>query len=110
MIVAWHEVPGTASPQKSRPVGYDMIRAGALTDSKIGGRKFPMRYRQLVFPKEHAYISMKKEHQKAPLSSRLRKLICHQHLEQIVTQAPRERCHREIRSGTEKRTSPNLLP
>ncbi len=29
MIVAWHEVPGTAPPQKSRPVGYGMIRAGA---------------------------------------------------------------------------------
>jgi len=27
-IVAWHEVPGTASPQKSRPVGYGVIRAG----------------------------------------------------------------------------------
>ena len=24
-IVAWHEVPGTASPQKSRPVGYGVI-------------------------------------------------------------------------------------
>jgi hypothetical protein len=26
-IVAWHEVPGTAPPQKSRPVGYGLIRA-----------------------------------------------------------------------------------
>jgi hypothetical protein len=25
MIVAWHEVPGTAPPLKSRPVGYGMI-------------------------------------------------------------------------------------
>jgi hypothetical protein len=25
-IVAWHEVPGTARPQKSRPVGYGLIR------------------------------------------------------------------------------------
>jgi hypothetical protein len=25
MIVARHEVPGTAPPQKSRPVGYGMI-------------------------------------------------------------------------------------
>jgi hypothetical protein len=24
MIVAWHEVPGTAPPQKTRPVGYGM--------------------------------------------------------------------------------------
>ena len=36
----WHEVPGTAPPQKSRPVGYGMIRAGVRTDSKIGGRNF----------------------------------------------------------------------
>ena len=27
-IVAWHEVPGTVPPQKSRPVGYGAIRAG----------------------------------------------------------------------------------
>ena len=32
MIVAWHEVPGTPPPQKSRPVGYGMIRAGLRTD------------------------------------------------------------------------------
>src|SRR4029077_15201672 len=31
-IVAWHEVPGTAPPQKSRPVGYGVIRAGVRTD------------------------------------------------------------------------------
>jgi hypothetical protein len=30
MIVAWHEVPGTAPPQMSRPVGYGMIRTGVL--------------------------------------------------------------------------------
>ena len=40
MIVAWHEVPGRAPPQKIRPVGYGMIRADVRTDSKIGGRKF----------------------------------------------------------------------
>ena len=34
-IVAWHEVPGTASSQKSRPVGYGVIRAGVRTDSMI---------------------------------------------------------------------------
>jgi hypothetical protein len=27
-IVAWHEVPGTAPPKRSRPVGYGLIRAG----------------------------------------------------------------------------------
>jgi hypothetical protein len=31
-IVAWHEVPGTAQPQKTRPVGYGVIRAGVRTD------------------------------------------------------------------------------
>ena len=40
MIVAWHEVPGSAPPRKSRPVGYGMIRVGMLTDSKIGGENF----------------------------------------------------------------------
>jgi hypothetical protein len=35
-IVAWHEVPGTAPPQKSRPVGYGLIRAGMRTESMIG--------------------------------------------------------------------------
>src|SRR5271169_3201484 len=35
-IVAWHEVPGTVPPQKSRPVGYGVIRAGVRTDSMIG--------------------------------------------------------------------------
>ena len=39
-IVAWHEVPGTAPPQKSRPVGYGVIRAGLRTDSMIGVTKF----------------------------------------------------------------------
>ena len=39
-IVAWHEVPGTAPPQKSRPVGYGLIRAGVRTDSMIGVTKF----------------------------------------------------------------------
>src|SRR5271155_5285283 len=34
-IVAWHEVPGTASPQKSRPVGYGVIRAGVRTDTNF---------------------------------------------------------------------------
>ena len=32
-IVAWHEVPGTTPPRKSRPVGYGIIRAGVRTDS-----------------------------------------------------------------------------
>jgi hypothetical protein len=32
MIVARHEVPGTASTQKRRPVGYGLIRAGVPTN------------------------------------------------------------------------------
>jgi hypothetical protein len=32
-IVAWHEVPGSAPPQKSRPVGYGLIPAGVRTHS-----------------------------------------------------------------------------
>src|ERR1700723_2297755 len=42
-IVAWHEVPGTAPPQKGRPVGYGLIRAGVRTDSMIGATKFRAR-------------------------------------------------------------------
>jgi hypothetical protein len=40
MIVAWHEVPGAAPPQKSRPVGYGMIRGSVRANSKIGGGNF----------------------------------------------------------------------
>jgi hypothetical protein len=40
-IVAWHEVPGTARPQKSRPVGYGLIRACTRTDSTIGVISLP---------------------------------------------------------------------
>ena len=35
-IVAWHEVPGTAPPKESRPVGYGVIRAAVCTDSGKG--------------------------------------------------------------------------
>jgi hypothetical protein len=41
--VAWHDVPGTAPPQKSRPVGYGVIRAGVHTDSIIEATKFRIR-------------------------------------------------------------------
>ena len=41
VIVAWHEVPGTAPPQKSRPVGYGLICAGMPTDSMIGVISLP---------------------------------------------------------------------
>jgi len=42
-IVAWHEVPGTASPQKNRPVGYGAIRAGVRANSMIEVTKFRIR-------------------------------------------------------------------
>jgi hypothetical protein len=29
-IAAWHEVPGIAATQKSRPVGYGLMRAGDI--------------------------------------------------------------------------------
>jgi hypothetical protein len=32
-IVAWHEVPGRAPPQKNRPVGYDVILADVRIES-----------------------------------------------------------------------------
>jgi hypothetical protein len=40
-IVAWHEVPGTAPSQKSRPVGYGLIRAGVGADSGTLRREIP---------------------------------------------------------------------
>jgi hypothetical protein len=43
-IVAWHEVPVTAPPQKSRPVGYGMIRAGSRTEiGRCEGRSIDSR-------------------------------------------------------------------
>ena len=42
--VVWHEVPGTAPPQKSRPAGYGVIRA-VCTDSKIEVTKFQLPWR-----------------------------------------------------------------
>ena len=40
-IVAWHEMPGTAPPQKNRPVGHGVIRAGMRPDWMIGVIIFP---------------------------------------------------------------------
>jgi hypothetical protein len=34
-IVAWHEVPGRAPPQKIRPVGYGVILAGLQVYARI---------------------------------------------------------------------------
>ena len=63
-IVARHEVPGKASPQGSRPVGYGLIRADERTDSsdwRIGVtkfrntklKKFVLYYFHLAFLKKH---------------------------------------------------------
>ena len=59
-IVAWHEVPGTASPEKSRPVGYGVIHAGMRTDSMIGVTKFSVDISQ-VQETVH-YIEQQLEH------------------------------------------------
>jgi hypothetical protein len=37
IIVAWHEVPGTARPKTSRPVGYGMIGADLMTGRGVLG-------------------------------------------------------------------------
>jgi hypothetical protein len=39
-------VPGTAPPQKSRPVGYGVICAGVRTNSMVGMTKFQIRKRK----------------------------------------------------------------
>jgi hypothetical protein len=51
-IVAWHEVPGTTPPQKSRPVGYGPIRAGVPTyDFKNVARPLPTQDETLGNPR-----------------------------------------------------------
>ena len=66
-IVAWHEVPGTVPPQKSRPVGYGVIRAGVRTDSMIGVTKFRIQ-KQTKFmlydfwPFQEEYLAFLKKH------------------------------------------------
>ena len=57
-IVARREVPGTAPPQKSRPVGYGVIRAGMPTDSMIGVTKFRIRKLKLKL-KHGAHVDEK---------------------------------------------------
>jgi hypothetical protein len=39
-IVAWHEVPGKAPPEKDRPVGYGLIRAGVRTSRMSCARSY----------------------------------------------------------------------
>jgi hypothetical protein len=48
-IVAWHEVPGTAPPQKSRPVGYGMSRARVRTDTMIGVTNLNAKRKKFMF-------------------------------------------------------------
>ena len=61
-IVAWHEVPGTAPPQESRPVGYGVIRAGVRTDLMIGVTKFrtqkPKKFMLYCFRSTIRFLSM----------------------------------------------------
>jgi hypothetical protein len=53
-IVAWHEVPGKAPPQKNRPVGHGVIRADLRTDSMTGLTKFrTFQEEYLAFLKNH---------------------------------------------------------
>jgi hypothetical protein len=40
LIVAWHEVPGTAPPEKDRPVGYGVIRACVRSSGMRCARSF----------------------------------------------------------------------
>jgi len=61
-IVAWHEVPGTAPPQESRPVGYGVIRAGVRADSGNGHRieQLLEHHRTRTFQEE--YLASVKKH------------------------------------------------
>jgi hypothetical protein len=43
-IVAWHEVPGTAPPEKHRPIGYGVVRAGVRTSGMRCARSFRTLY------------------------------------------------------------------
>jgi hypothetical protein len=59
-------VPGTAPPQKSRPVGYGVIRAGVRTDSMIGVTKFHNIKQQLEHHRiqsfQEEYLAFLKKH------------------------------------------------
>jgi hypothetical protein len=46
----WHEVPGTTPPQKSRPVGYGLIRAGVRANLSRGVFSLPQETRSLFRP------------------------------------------------------------
>src|ERR1700738_1901989 len=52
-IVAWHEVPGPAPPQKRSPGAYGVIGGGLPTDSMIGVTKAPI---QLIKTGSSAWI------------------------------------------------------
>ena len=60
LIVAWHEVPGKAPPQKSRPVGYGVTRAGVRIDSMIGIRVGVSQVQETV-----RYIEQQLEHHRS---------------------------------------------
>jgi hypothetical protein len=60
-MVAWHEVPGKASPQKSRPVGYGLIRAGVRGNSMTAKNRRARACRSLRVPYQeyslHPYLT-----------------------------------------------------
>ena len=59
MIVAWHEVPGIAPPQNSRPVGHGMIPRVGAPIRRLEGGKFEcgIAKRNRSDPKMHCGIS-----------------------------------------------------
>ena len=62
-IVAWHKVPGKAPPQKSRPVGYGVIGAGARTQVQETVRYIEQQlehHRTRTFQEE--YLAFLKKH------------------------------------------------
>ena len=64
LIVARHEVPGTAPSQKSRPVGYGLIRAGERTNSSdwmIGVTKL-RKTKLKQFGRYHCSLAFLKKH------------------------------------------------
>jgi hypothetical protein len=61
-IVAWHEVPGKALSQESRPVGYGLIRAGERTDSSDWRIGVTSTYETLKFVLYYLYLAFLKKH------------------------------------------------
>jgi hypothetical protein len=73
--VAWHEVPGTAPPPKTSPVGYGVISIGVRTDSircdraMIKRLKFMLRYSPLRFNSFHGNLVSRRFRKRSIASS-----------------------------------------